>query len=182
MENIKARLFTNIKKRLAGLKNVRLLVVLGFAGMILILLSEFLPEKNKAENREGSDYSVSEYADQMERQVEEILGKIEGVGKVSVMLTVEGTEEYIYAQESKESISSGAENSSQQLESKYIFVQKNGDKDALVKKVINPRISGVVVVCEGGDDSSTREKIYNAVSVSLGIASNRIYVAGSKNT
>lgn len=182
MKNLKLKIPDKIKSKFSGIKNIKLLVILGFAGMFMILFSEF---SGKAEDKEkktsDSDMSVSDYAADMEKQLENILRKIEGVGKVSVMLTVDGTEEYIYVREEKESILQDNDSKSSETENKYILVQNDGNKEALVKKVINPEISGVVVVCEGGKTSSVREKVYNAVSVSLGIPSNRIYVDSLKS-
>lgn len=177
MKNLKLKIPDKIKNKFCGLKNIKFLVMLGFAGMFMILFSEFSGKsEDKEKKTSDSDMSVSDYAADMGKQLENILRKIEGVGKVSVMLTVDGTEEYIYVREEKESILQDNDSKSSETENKYILVQNNGNKEALVKKVINPEISGVVVVCEGGDTSSVREKVYNAVSVSLGIPSNRIYV------
>lgn len=176
MEKYFGKISEKMKKIFMKLKDYRLLVVLGFIGMMLILISEFIPDSNKENSDIKNGYQPSEYAEYMERQVEKILGKIEGVGNVNVMLTVSGTEEYVYAQESRKSESNSSENSSSQFENSYIFEQKDGDKKALVKKVINPEITGVIVVCDGGNNSSVKEKIYEAVSVSLNVPLSRISV------
>lgn len=168
-----------LKNKFSGIRNYKVLVVLGFVGMMLILLPELFGDKENDAAPDISSYQSSDYAEYTERQVEKILSQIEGVGKVNVMLTVEGTEEYIYALESKESVSSDSESSNSQIEQKYIFEHKDGDKNALVKTIINPTISGVVVVCEGGGDSVVREKVFEAVSVSLNVPVNRICVAQS---
>lgn len=178
MDNILKDLKDKIKRKTSGIKDLKKLVLLGTAGMMLILLSAFIPD-NKKEKKQEEKYQVSDYAEYLERQVEHILGEIDGVGNVSVMLTVSGTEEYVYAQENRESLSSGSDSSSSQNENNYIFEQKDGDKTALVRKVINPDVSGVVVVCDGGNSSSVREKIYEAVSVALGVPANRIFVASA---
>ncbi len=176
MKNLKLKIPDEWKNKLSGIKNIKMLLILGFAGILLIFLSELIsPDKNK-KHEEKNKTTISKYEAYMESQLEEILKKIEGVGKVNVLITFEGTEEYIYAYENKENISENGESKSSQTENKYIFVQKEGNKEALVKKVINPCVSGVLVVCEGGGISSVKEKVYNAVSVSLGIPINRIYV------
>ncbi len=170
------KIFKEIKNKLWSAKGSKWIVILGFIGMILILISEFIPEKTDKKSNEKELYKVSDYSSSMEKQIENMLSKIDGVGKVNVTLMVSGTEEYIYAQENKSNISKNGESNSSQNENSYIFIQKNGDKEALVQKVINPVISGVVIVCEGGGNSVVRESVYKAVSVSLNIASNKIYV------
>lgn len=173
----------SLKTALGKMKNIRLIVFLGIAGMIVILLSELITpaDKKKEEHNKAVSFSQNEYCSRMERQVETLLGQINGVGKVNVMLTVEGTEEYIYAQQNKSSKSDNGDSSSQQDENSYIFIQKSGDKEALVEKVVNPPVTGVVVVCEGGDIAKVRESIYSAVSVSLNVPANKIFVAKLTN-
>ena len=49
----------------------------------------------------------------------------------------------------------------------------------LVRKIENPEITGVLIVCDGGDDIGVKEKVINAVSTVLNIPSNRVYVTNS---
>ena len=48
----------------------------------------------------------------------------------------------------------------------------------LVKKIIRPKISGVVVVCGGGGDITLKERVIKAVSAALDISYARICVEG----
>ena len=100
------------------------------------------------------------------------LETIEGVGKANVMLTLTSTEEYVYA----ETIKQGSDKS----ENDYVIIDKGSQKEALLKKINNPVISGVVIVCEGGDDPRICERIYKAVSTALDISTGKIYVAEMK--
>lgn len=181
MEKNLKELYEKVKRKAKEIKDLKKLILLGVIGMMLVLLPGFLPDKKSVKEENADEkYQVSEYAENLERKVEKILAEIDGVGNVSVMLTVAGTEEYIYAQENKESISSDSERNSSQNENSYIFEQKDGDKKALVKKVENPDVTGVVVVCDGGNSSSVKEQIYEAVSVVLNVPSNRIFVASTE--
>lgn len=158
-------------------KNVRLVLALGLAGMLLIFISEFTgtERKNSVMDTAAED-PYEDYAAGTEKRLADILGKIDGVGRVSVMVTAEGTKENIYEQEVKES--SSGEKGSRQSENSVVIVQHDGDRDALVRKTVDPAVKGVIVVCEGGNSSRIKEKICCAVSVSLGIETSRIYVAG----
>ena len=151
-------------------------VAAGLLMIILILVSDFKGEEEK--ERSDADVNVLSftsaelYADETEKRLCETLTEIEGVGKAKVMLTITSTEEYVYA----ESVKSGAS----QTENSYVIIDKGSQKEALVKKINNPAISGVVIVCEGGDDPKVCERIYNAVSTALNIPTNKIYVAEMK--
>ncbi|MDO5560606.1 MAG: hypothetical protein Q4F95_13580 [Oscillospiraceae bacterium] len=177
--SISQSLSERIRSALGKIKNIRLIVFLGIAGMIIILLSELIPPavKKTKNTQTAQSFSQNDYCGRLEKEIQLLLGKINGVGRVNVMLTVEGTEETVYAQQNKSSKSENGESSSQQDENSYIFIQESGDKEALVEKVINPAITGVVVVCDGGDNAKVRESIYNAVSVSLNVPANKIFVA-----
>ncbi len=150
-------------------------VIAGIIVMLLILISDLSESdtsradvSNDTINFEASDI----YSDEIEKQLCNILETIEGVGKADVMLTLTSTEEYIYAETLKQG--------STQSENDYIIIDKGSKKEALIKKINNPAISGVVVVCEGGDDPRVCEKIYKAVSTALGISTGKIYVAEMK--
>lgn len=150
-------------------------VAVGVLMIILILVSDFKGEDKKGFENDVKDisFTTSElYADETEKRLCETITEIEGVGKAKVMLTITSTEEYVYA----ESVKSGAS----QTENSYVIIDKGSQKEALVKKINNPAISGVVIVCEGGDDPKVCERIYNAVSTALNIPTNKIYVAEMK--
>lgn len=148
----------------------------GMLMIILILVSDLSgnDEKERSDiDVKGISFTEADlYAEETEKRLCEVLSEIEGVGKATVMLTINSTEEYVYA----ESIKSGTS----QTENNYVIIDKGSQKEALVKKINNPAISGVVIVCEGGDDPRVCERVYNAVSTALDISTNKIYVAEMK--
>lgn len=161
--------------------NIKIVVFMGLAGILLIMFSElfFSNDNEQKENvikSENISGNYENYAYDMENQLKRILEKIDGVGKVDVMVTVVGTEEYIYAEEEK--IKTGENDSSE--EKQYVIIGSNGDKQALLKKIISPEISGVVIICEGGDSNIIKERVYNTISAVLNISSQRIYVTKLK--
>lgn len=150
-------------------------VAIGVIIMLLILISDLSESdtsradvSNDTINFEAADI----YSEDIEKQLCKVLETIEGVGKADVMLTLTSTEEYIYAETLKQG--------STQSENDYIIIDKGSQKEALIKKINNPAISGVVVVCEGGDDPRICERIYKAVSTVLDISTAKIYVAEMK--
>ncbi len=172
------RLFSRLTEVLKGSK-VKIIVVVGLVGMLLILLSEFTgsdssEQAEKPDNSNSTSYET--YAQDMEKRLSGILEKIEGVGKAEVMVTVSGTEEYIYAQEEK--IKNGEKDYS--AESEYVLIGSGSEKQALLKKVVNPEISGVVIICEGGDSNIVKERVYSSISAVFNISASQIYVTKLK--
>jgi stage III sporulation protein AG len=154
-------------------------VFIGIGAMALILITSVSGNNKKAEKPAEVPAEVAEifsytesFAAKTEERLKTLLAGIEGVGDTEVMVTLGASEEYVYAQDGKES-SSGTS-------SEVVIIDGKDGKSALVERVFTPKITGVVIVCEGGDDSRTVEKIYKAVSTALGIGASRIYVTEQK--
>lgn len=151
-------------------------VAAGILAIVLILLSD-MSDSGKKQKQEASDVSVDFaysdlYSENLNAELSELLASIEGVGKARVMITVSSTEEYVYAEELRRGTS--------QAEKSFVIIDNGSQEEALVKKINNPQISGVVIVCEGGDDPRVCEKIYKAVSTVLDIPTSKIYAAEMK--
>ncbi len=161
-------LFTNMG-------SIKLVVILGLAGMVLIMLSEVFSggksENDTTDNPLSAD-SYTAFSDDTEERLKNTLESIEGVGKTEVMITFGGTSEYVYAKEEKRR--SGEKDKS--AEDEYVLIGSGGDKQALLQKILSPEIKGVAVVCEGGDSSVVKERIYSTVSALLGLTADKIYV------
>lgn len=164
---------------------LRLAVVLGALGMLLILLSEVLPEKKKESPKEEIKQTADEedtelFRRQVEKQLKEMLEQIEGVGSCEVMVTVEGTTEYVYAENISRSTDENADRKSDRLDENVVIIEANGDKQALVKRVIKPQIVGVMIVCEGGGNTRVNERVLKAASTTLNISSSRVCVEAKR--
>ena len=175
-----------MKEFLASGKKVKLILAIGLAGIALILLSELLPEKKTAAQPQQSVSTLGDEAAELEERLERIISRIEGVGRSSVMVTLESGAKYIYAQESKTSsdastdVGAGQETRTERrgsTEEKYIFIEdENGRKRALLLTTAEPVVKGVVIVCEGAEDARVKLRVLNAVTVALGITSARVSI------
>lgn len=160
-------------------RGVKIIVILGLAGMALILFSDIFSGRSNTAQKETTDNMTVEqyesYVAEMEKRLESTLEKINGVGNADVMITAAGSGEYVYAKDEKTETDSDSVSKDEQ----YVIIGGSGDKKALVRKVDNPEIMGVIVVCEGGDSNVVKEKVYSAVSAAFNIPSQKIFVAGS---
>lgn len=180
--------FSGIFAKLKGERGIKIIVIIGLAGMALLLLSQLL---GGGESKSGTASPVktqdnSAYQQQAEKKLTEILSGIQGVGKLSVMVTLESSTEYVYAQEQKSSRDKSEEykdgttaksGSTEEIENKYILVDgQSGNQDALVKTIIEPKIRGVLVVCDGADSAAVQRRILEAIAKVCGINSSKICV------
>ena len=148
---------------------------IGIIMIVIILISDISGGDDSSEKRPTDKISFESadiYAAGTEERLCAMLSEIEGVGKAKVMLTITSTEEYVYAETQK--------TGSSQSENSYVIIDNGSQKEALLRKINNPAVSGVLVVCEGGDDPKVCEKVYIAVSTALNIPTNKIYVAEMK--
>lgn len=169
-------------KSFTSKKHGNLIFVLGICGMALLLLSELLPHGTSSSQKasSGSSFDADTYAVSVQKELCELLGKIQGVGRVEVMLTLESTTQSVYATaektQSSENGSSEQSTNQQSYENDYVLVDGENGKEALVQQVDMPAVRGVVVICDGGDDSATVCRVTEAVGVVLGVSTNRICV------
>ena len=108
---------------------------------------------------------------------------ISGSRKVTVVITLESSVNYQYADTLEQADESKSENdkNSQKNEHKqgYITVKNaDGSETAILISKQMPEIRGVAIVCPGGDNAALNEKIQNAVTSALNITSKRVYIAG----
>ncbi len=168
-------------------KKVKILTAVLIAGIVLIALSEFWPS-GQGKSKETSvqpEKTTQQYTQELEAKIKGIVGSISGVGDLKVLVTLESSEETVYAQETKTSLDSTqdamSENGKTQLkestEQKYLLVEgEDGKKQALVKTTKEPAVKGIVIVCEGGDSTAVKAEVINAVTTALDISSSRVCV------
>ena len=158
-------LFSRLKGLAQKENRARLAVLLGAAAMLLILLSELFTPSGKTAAASAASADDSIYRQQLEQQLSDLIAQVEGAGKTTVMITLESGEETIYALDTL----------SGQTQEQQTHVLLD-DGTALAQTVCAPRVCGVAVVCEGGDDITVIKRITDLVSVVLGLSTNRICV------
>ena len=140
-------------------------------GVMLILLPRLLPGEGKRETNARTESSDPVYYSALlEEKIRQLILRLDGVDEAAVLLTLDGTGEYVYAQNTSVS--------EQGRTGDYLVVQENGDEKTVLVSEIYPRIRGVAVVCTGGDTVQVQKKITELLSASLGISSGRITVSG----
>lgn len=146
---------------------MRLVMLLGIAGLALILWSGFLRDKAEKQTDAASVQSAEtasqeqaeQYCRRMEQQLVDVLEQVEGVGSCRVMLTATGSPETIYAQDAEQE---QGENRTR-IQRKCVIVSDSGSQQPLVQQIAAPEISGVIVVCSGASSAVVQERVTKAV-------------------
>ncbi len=171
-----------IKKIKRILKKPKIIIALGVAGILLIFVSSNFSEKSE-NNTQKFSVDCEEYKNEIEENVKEITSSISGDKNPTVVVTLENSVRYTYADtgESDNTKANGGNTTQESEKNKrsYITVKdSNGGEKALIVTESMPQIRGVAIICSGGDSEEIREKIQNAVLAALNITSKRVYISG----
>lgn len=169
----------------------KILLLLGLAGVFLILLGDFAgtftsaPQSSSTTSSNPENKSNLSSGKSLERKLEEMLTQIAGVGEVKVKITLVSSSQRIYARNTTNNQEETVEekdsqqvkrNSRHNKESKVVILNKGGGEKAVVKREIKPKIKGVLIVAEGAHNSQIKASLIRAVEKGLGIPSYKIAV------
>lgn len=173
----------------------RLLLLL-FAGALLIFLSlsdifsdggsknseKDTLTKEVTTNQTAQSSSLSDY----EKRLKEVLSKVEGVGRVEVMITEKESKELVvlkdkpYTQETlNETDQSGGTRISSSTKSEEDTVLSGGTgstAEPFITKEIAAQVEGVLVIAEGGANGDVAADITAAVQALFGVPAHKIKV------
>ena len=128
----------------------------------------------------SNNFKNSEY--DLEADLEDILSKMQGVGKVDVLITYSESSSVIPMYSETESTSLTEETDSnggtRKQESTNIGkeVVTDGSNNAITKTVVLPKIEGAIVMAEGGDNINIKSNIIQAVAAVTGVATYKVQV------
>lgn len=126
-----------------------------------------------------------EYVTYLENKLEEVLSQMDGVGRVEVMITVSDGGESVVEKDRASTATTTTENDSaggsrtiseQNAEEQTIYVETENETYPYVQKENLPTVIGVVVVAEGGGNSTVISDISEAVEALLPVEAHRIKV------
>ena len=191
-----------MEKKKISLKEIGLpkLAMIFVAGILLILLS--VPNifgKEEANNKtpdadsqlqqnetNTTSYDSNTYIADMEARLENILRKVNGIGDVEVMLTLKTSKEQVALKDSpytKEGLNvvvgeggSRTDNIIQREESTVLMTNEDGKTVPYIIQEYEPKVEGVVVIAEGGDDVRIIKDIMDAVEVLFDVPVHKVKV------
>ena len=156
-------------------------MILALTGVLLMVIA--LPAERKQEE-EGTGTDTKEtmeavtnqgdYVEELERKLQDTLAKIDGAGRVEVMITLEDSGETSALQETDSAGGNRSEKNTQT--SRSTVYQEGSDKTPFVGKEMTPKIAGVLVVAQGGENTAVKQNISEAVMALFQIEVNRIKV------
>lgn len=143
-------------------------------------------EENSLGYKRLADYNENEdnkkIEDELELKLEEILSKMEGVGKVSVMITYSKGSEIIPMQNETSKTSSTQETDSdggtrviEETDKTTEIIYSNGT-EIETQSIVNPIVRGAIVIAEGASNATVKSNIISAVEATTGLATYKVQV------
>lgn len=191
----------NPEKKKFSLKSLskKDLFLIFLAGILLILITVpdlFIKKEKQQEEKVDNtakiyaattnDSEEEEYITYYENKLKKLLERMEGVGKVEVVITLKSSAEQVilkdtpYTQESlNETDNEGGSriSSNTQKQDETVLVTTNlGETVPYVLKELEPSVEGVVVLAQGGGDGNIATKIVNAVGVLFNVPAHKVQV------
>lgn len=160
------------KKRLKGIiSKYKFAIMILCAGILLMTMPDLPGDKNSIEVQQNQtrEHELSD-------ELASILSKIDGVGRVEVMLTEAAAAETVYQTDDDISQSEDAESGRR----KTVVISVGSDEQGLVRTITPPVYLGAIVVCQGGENPRIQLAVVQAVSSVTGIGSDRIAVLKMK--
>lgn len=173
------------------------LLILLLTGILLLVIVWPVPEEKEDTQtavpaaRSGEGQS-GEYEEYLEQKTAETLREVDGVGEVTVMITLKSSGQNIIekdqqssSQTTEEEDSSGGMRTSQDRTSDKTSVYEqdaDGSQSPYVSKTLSPEIEGVVVIADGGDNAVVAQDITEAVQALFGVEAHKIKIMKRAHT
>ena len=113
----------------------------------------------------------------LEEKLEALLGRIEGAGQVSVLLTEKEGSQTLYQTDSQ---TDADESGSRRTDDTVLIEDENRTESGLVRQTLGPVYRGAVILCQGADDPSVKLAVVEAVRCVTGLGADQISVQKMK--
>ena len=160
------------EKLISYVKKYKYVALVVLAGVVLMLRPSGKGEQQTVSDQPvnvSEAYSLAE----TEKRLEQLLGRIRGVGQVQVMLTLKSGSSLQLAENRSTSL---RDTENRQDRDVVTLNRGSGYEDVVVTEQTYPVYQGAVVVCQGAGDSSVNLAVIQAVSVLTGLGSDKITV------
>ena len=168
-KDIKTVIF-QLAEKLKKDKKALAIIVIGITGMLIIMLSG---QGDDLRNSTVSEVPTDFSEEAISEKVTQLIESIDGAGDTRVMITYECGNEIVYAADSDES----SDDNSDDISREYIIIEENNNEAGLIIKTVYPKVMGVAIICQGGDNPAVKQQICSVISALFNLSTNKISIA-----
>ena len=156
----------------APIQKYKYVLLILIIGLVLMML----PSQTKNTDSDAQSL-LQETTIPLNEQIAALLSKVEGAGRVEVMLSIETGEEILY--QADEDINTTEQSSATRKET-VVITDSERSETGLIRQTNPPNYLGAIVVCDGADSPTVRLALCEAVSKITGLGSDRIAILKMK--
>lgn len=153
--------FDKLTAFLSKKKNIAILYGIVIIGVLFLAFCDYTPAPQEAAPKDTT-------AAETKAMLEKVLSSIKGVGKVQVAVTFDTGTEVVPLENTRNE------------ERTAVILGSGKDARVAAQKEIMPRVRGVIVVAEGGENQSVRAAILAAVRALYDVPLNNVAVFAAK--
>ncbi|MCI8449029.1 MAG: stage III sporulation protein AG [Eubacterium sp.] len=170
--------FTDLLKKMDRTK----WLILGLGGILLLVIALPVDDRSSEKVNQALEKALDSadtqedpagaYEKQITKELEKTLSQMEGAGEVHVMITFQDGGESVVEKDITKTQNAG---DSIQYQESAIY-QESDTKQPYVSQQKLPSIEGVLVVAQGGGDSSVKQELRDAVMALFPIEAHKIKI------
>ena len=161
-----------LQKATKPMKKYKYVLLILAIGIVLMLLPS-----NASADRSKAQVNDPQNSIPLSDQIASLLSKVEGAGKVEVMLSIETGEEILY--QVNEDINTGEQTNTNRIDT-VIVTDQDRNESGLIKQTNPPNYLGAIILCQGADSPRVQLALIDAVSKITGLSSDRISILKMK--
>lgn len=182
----------NGKDKKKQIENIIVFIIILIITVLIINSMWSSNDKGSKDNNQDSSkvlaqttsVSIDEQND-LETKLEDILGSIDGVGKVKILIkysesstVVAMYNETTSESTTKENDKNGGSKDVKETENKkeIVYTDEKGENKPITEKVVMPVIEGAIITAQGAKDVNVKSSIVSAVEAITGLAVHKIQV------
>lgn len=178
------------KKKIENLISLIVILIVTIIIINIILKDNKTNDNNINENESkykilSDNLSEENTSDNLEKNLENILSTIKGVGAVKVFINYQESSSIIPLYDETTTVSTTEEEDSSggvrnitetETQKEVVFSEKSNEKSPITQKNVMPVVQGAIVTAQGAGDATIKTNIINAVQAATGLTINQIQV------
>lgn len=141
--------------------------------VLIVLIGIFLMAFPGKQENIPTEESDTQQTPSLQETLSTILSKVDGAGKVEVLLTQSAGEKICYQMDEDRSDTT--------LRKETVLVSNSSrEEEGLVQQILPPTYQGAIILCQGADNAKIRLSMTEAVMRVTGLTSDRITVLTRK--
>lgn len=182
----------NGKDKKKQIENIIVFIIILIITVLIINSMWSSNDKGSKDNNQDSSKVLAQTTsvnideqNNLETKLEDILGSIDGVGKVKVLIkysesstVVAMYNETTSESTTKENDKNGGSKDVKETENKkeIVYTDEKGENKPITEKVVMPVIEGAIITAQGAKDVNVKSSIVSAVEAITGLAVHKIQV------